>query len=421
VDKKVVILGGGTFNHVRSHLALSAPAFGTTAARLEQLAQKRFPNMEIDLRLTKMADPESTLVTNRDVEKLVDELILDNTVKVIFFNVALCDYEGLVGSEVSGKNADRLSTSKDPVLDMSLVVAPKIISKIRENRKDIFLVGFKTTTNATEEEQYSAALNLLKTASVNLVLANDTGTRNNFIVTPEEGVYNGDREECLQQLVDMAYWRSHLSFTRSTVISGEPVAWEDAEVPSALRRVVDWCVSEGAYKTFNGVTTGHFAAKIGEGEFLTSIRKTNFNDIEDNGMVRVKTDGDDDVISYGAKPSVGGQSQRLVFGMYPTSDSIVHFHCPLRTDAVDDVPVVSQKEYECGSNECGQNTANGLLEVRPGIFAVMLDNHGPNIVFNSKTVHPLAVISFINDNFDLDKSTSGFEQAYLTKCEETAA
>jgi hypothetical protein len=42
----------------------------------------------------------------------------------------------------------------------------------------------------------------------------------------------------------------------------------------------------------------------------------------------------------------------------------------------------------------------------------MLDNHGPNIVFNSN-IDPTEVIDFIEANFDLDRSTSGFEKVYL--------
>lgn len=458
MNKRAVILGGGTFNHVRCHLALAAPAFGTTARQLADLCKERFDHMDVDLILTKMADHTSDIVTNDDVDRIVHELINDNTVKIVFFNVALCDYEGIIDRQFYArpKYAPRLKTSEQLKVDMELFPARKIISKIRQHRKDIFLVGFKTTNGAMPEEQYSAGLNLLKKSSCNLVLANDISTRNNMIITPEEGVYkNGaSREECLRELVDMAYWRTHLSFTRSTVVDGEPVAWNDVEVPHSLRTVINWCVEQGAYKTFNGVTTGHFAVKLGPGHFLTSIRKTNFNEIEKNGLVRVKTDGDDSVIAYGAKPSVGGQSQRIIFSMYPECDCIVHFHCPLKHDVdvvdftgkdcecgngtyqetsqLDDmdgvlhctwcrqqvaryqpvVPVVSQREYECGSHQCGENTAQGLREVEEGIYAVMLDNHGPNIVFHH-SVDPQRVINFIEKNFDLDKSTSGFEKAYL--------
>ena len=288
-----------------------------------------------------------------------------------------------------------------------------ILNKIRKERKDIFLVGFKTTSEATPQEQFSKGLNLMKKSSANIVLANDVVTHNNLIITPEEGVYGKEmtRDECLDELVKIAYYRTHLTFTRSTVVAGNPVPWSDERVPQTLREVINWCVEHNAYKEFNGATTGHFASKLGENKFLTSIRKTNFNDIENNGMVLVETDGDDNVIAYGSKPSVGGQSQRIIFNKYDDSNCIVHFHCPLKNGHKDEVPVVSQWQYECGSHQCGENTANGLQKFG-NLYCVMLDNHGPNIVFND-SIEPNEVIDFILNNFDLDKSTSGFEKVYL--------
>lgn len=76
------------------------------------------------------------------------------------------------------------------------------------------------------------------------------------------------------------------------------------------------------------------------------------------------------------------------------------------------VPAVSQREFECGSHECGQNTSRGLGEfyLADGSFikAVFLDNHGPNIVFNS-SVDPTLVVEFIDQNFDLDQKTGGYQ------------
>lgn len=413
MKKKVVIMGGGTISHVRAHMALAAPAYGKTAKTLYAMAKDKFPNMDVELVLTKMADSSSNLETNQHVSDYVDSLVNDNTTKIVFFNCAMCDYDGQIGDVESGKYSKRLST-KEGNTTINLTPADKVISKIRKHRKDIFLVGFKTTCDATRDQMFAKGLDLLKRASCNLVVVNDIHTRTTFIVTPEEGVYGleMDRDQVLSEALDIAYLRTHLSFTRSTVVEGTPVAWDPNTIPSALHTVVNWCVSQGAYKKFNGSTTGHFAAKVGPREFLTSIRKTNFNEIDKNGMVRVVTDGDDSVISYGAKPSVGGQSQRIIFDKYQELDCIVHFHCPLSPDHKDQIPTVSQRAYECGSHQCGQNTADGLAEVRPGIFAVMLDKHGPNIVFN-RNIDPKLVIDFIQDNFDLDRATSGFEQAYL--------
>lgn len=420
MKKKIHIYGGGTFSYVRTHLALAMPAFGTTAKQIRDLIeqQERFDTMKAELHLTKMADPQSILITNEDVKDSVLKLKEDFDTKIIFFNVGLCDFKGKINQSFfepdvqSGKYAPRLKTNQG-YQSMSLSPEEKILPLIRNGRKDIFLVAFKTTSNATEQEQYLAGLNLLKKNSCNLVLANDVVTRTNMIITPEEAHYHvtTDRLQALIELIDMSYYRSHLSFTRSTVVAGEPVKWNSDLVFPALRTVVNYCIDQNAYKPFNGATVGHFACKIGENEFLTSIRKSNFNDLKTKGLVRVTTDGDDSVIAYGAKPSVGGQSQRIVFTQHPEYNCIVHFHCPIKPGSK--VPVISQREYECGSHQCGQNTSNGL-EQFGNLSAVMLDNHGPNIVFNHN-IDPQEVIDFINENFDLTDKTGGLvDQSQLS-------
>lgn len=404
-NKAIHIIGGGTFSHVRNHLALAMPAFGTTARQILDYCN-HYPDQDMDkfLHLTKMANYNSPLVTNDDVMELVKTLVADLNTKIIYFNVSLCDYNGTIGDVPSGKYAERLKTSEGDQT-MTLTPADKILSYIRKERKDILLVAFKTTCGATIEEQYLIGLNLLKKNSCNLVLANDTETRMNMIITPEEAKYHvtSDRKDVLWNLVDMVYYRSHLSFTRATVVDGNPIPWDSDMVYPSLRTVVNHCIEKNAYKPFNGATVGHFACKIGEKEFLTSIRKSNFNDLATKGLVRVVTDTDDTVIAYGAKPSVGGQSQRIIFSAHNDYNCIVHFHCPIKEGSL--VPVVSQREYECGSHQCGQNTSDGLKRFG-NLSAVMLDNHGPNIVFHN-SIDPQEVIDFIDANFDLSDKTGG--------------
>lgn len=422
MNKKVHIIGGGTVSHVRAHLALSAPAYGETARKLYNLCETYASslNMDLELHLTKMASAgKSNLETNFDILSLICNLITDQSTKIIFMNAALCDFNGsilqsnlgggILQSEIrtaSDKYASRLDSKNN--YNMHLIPAQKVIGRIRETRKDIFLIGFKTTNGATEQEQYLAGLNLVKQASCNLVLANDIGTRTNMIITPEEATYHvtKDRNKALINLVDMTYFRSDLNFTRSTVVEGDPIPWNSELIPKSLQTVVNYCIAKGAYKVFNGSTVGHFAAKIDEETFLTSRRKTNFNNLDTVGLVMVKSDGLDSVIAYGSKPSVGGMSQRIIFKDHPDSDCIVHFHCPLRSDHEDSIPIRSQREVECGSMQCGKNTSSGLKQFG-NIKAVMLDNHGPNIVFNRNT-NPNDIITFIEQNFDLSGKTGGY-------------
>lgn len=413
--KKIHIIGGGTFSHIRNHLALCAPAFGQTARNLGALFRAREGSpYDVEVHLTRMADHESRLETNEDVAVLVDKLIADPETKVIVFNPAMCDFsaevvdpDSLESLGSSGKYETRLQSRNAGLPLLQLTPTEKILKRIRKTRKDIFLVGFKTTAGATAKEQYIAGLNTVKESSCNLVLANDTVTRLNMVIVPEEARYHEttDRQAALTGLVEMTLARCTLKFTRSMVVGTEAdlVPWSDPRIPQNLRDVVDHCVAAGAYKPFRGSTAGHFAVKLGENEFLTSVRKRNFNHLDQIGLVRVEAQDDERVIAYGAKPSVGGQSQRIVFAEHPEMDCIVHFHSPPK---VSGLPTRSQREVECGSHECGKNTSDGLQEIVPGIKVVMLDNHGPNIVFNRNT--PASkVISFIEQHFDLSEKTGG--------------
>ena len=411
---QIHILGGGTFSRVRNHLSLATEAFGETAIHLTDLfrevADKK--DWEVYEHLTKMASPRmSDLVTNEDVSAFLDQLIANPLTKVIVLNVAFCDYTGQVGQHESGKYAQRLLTSDGDQM-MHLAVADKIIKKVRKERKDIFLVAFKTTCNFTETAQYIAGLNLLKANSANIVFANDTGNRRNMIIVPEEAKYciTENRQTALRGLVDITMKRCNLTYTRSTVIDGPSVDWNSNEIPESLRTVVNHCIQKGAYKKFRGNTAGHFAVKVNDTTFLTSKRSTNFNDLDTIGLVKIESSGKDEVIAYGAKPSVGGQSQRIIFAEHRDVDCIVHFHCPLKTEFKNTFPIREQYPYECGSHECGQNTSDGLKPVgfdgTYQINAVYLDEHGPNIVFNHN-VDPQSVITFIDHYFDLSQKTGG--------------
>jgi hypothetical protein len=235
-------------------------------------------------------------------------------------------------------------------------------------------------------------------------------TRVNMVITPEQARYHvtEDRQAALEGLVEMTGLRAQGTFTRSRVVDGPLIPWESALIPDNLRTVVQYCIDRGAYRPFSGKTVGHFAVKIRDGEYATSIRKSDFNvDLREKGMVRVVTEGNHNVIAFGERPSVGGQSQRIIFKSHPEMDCIVHFHCPMLPDSK--VRVRPQYAFECGSHECGQNTSDGLDEVAPGVKAVMLDQHGPNIVF-SKDVDPAVVIDLIEANFDLTKTTRGYKE-----------
>ena len=425
MKKRIYILGGGTFTHVRAHMSLASPAFGETAINLTSRFNEyinligREDEYEIVQILTKMADRNSKIVTNDDVEELVKQIIADPQARGVIFNIALADFKGKIGDVESGKYATRLETVNG---NETIHIEPtkKLIGMFRKERKDIFVVGFKTTSDKSEDEQYLRGLKLLKKNSLNIVLANDLVTRKNMLIVPEEARYSvtTDRYEVLNKLTKMFFARIQNTFTRSTVVSGESIDWNGDLVPENLRNVVNHCIKEGAYKPFLGKTAGHFAVKIDEKTIATSKRKTNFNQLDEVGLVKIESKNKDEVIAYGAKPSVGGQSQRIIFSEHPEMECIAHFHCPIKDDALElkNIPVAPQWQNECGSHDCGKNTSKNLKVFDLGngdiIKVVFLDEHGPNIVFSRKT-NAQKIINFIDNNFDLKKKTGGLvEEMY---------
>lgn len=417
MNKRVYIVGGGTHYPLTSHLSLSSVAYGGTAKILKKLCEEHPSNkMDIELQLTKMCDQFSTIDTYKDLKEYAEKISRDPLTKIVFWSPSVVDFgidvfasDGL--EKFSRPYSDRPRLTSSTWHNVDMYPLSKLNRIIRDERSDIFLVSFKHSHGCFDEETiYNNGLKMLKNTSSNLVLANDTKSGINMIITPEESSYHvsKDRYYVLENLVDMSYLRSHLTFTKSTVVAGESISWDSHLIPDSLRTVINYCIDKGAYKTVTGVTAGHFACKVNDNTFITSKRKTNFNQLKDVGMVLVETSGPDTVIAYGAKPSVGGQSQRIIFNDHKEHglDCIVHFHCEKLKDSK--IPVASQRGVQCGSHFCGKNTSDNLIEMEDGIFAVFLENHGPNIVFN-RNIDPQRIINFINNNFDLNTKTGGYK------------
>jgi phosphopantothenoylcysteine synthetase/decarboxylase len=191
---RLLVFGGGTFTHLRNHLAISAPAFGTTAKKLHNRL------IGSELFLTKMADTNSVLMTNMDVELFIDDVLKDKNVKTIILNIAFCDYEALpIDNIENGSHADRLSTSNGNI-NIELKPTKKVVKKIKKERPDIFLVSFKTTTNKTIGEQIEIGNKSKSDNLSNIVFCNDTVTRQNIIISDDGVVIFNNRNEALETL-----------------------------------------------------------------------------------------------------------------------------------------------------------------------------------------------------------------------------
>lgn len=451
MTSKIHVIGGGTFEHVRPHLALGAPAFGTLArqitaelyTRREELAAlDPDDNPDVYCHLTWMAtagglapSPTTTdhygigrLVTNEDLDHLISKIVGDPDNRIVFLTSAVCDFRGSITEEdghtpsESGLDQPRLST-RDGEHTMLLNPARKLILDIRSNnhanpRKDIFLVACKTTANETLDVMYEKGFRLCREASANLVLVNDIRTKQNIIVTPEGAFYGPTihRHEVVTTLVRMTLSRAQGVFHRTDVkpdrtcipwihgsfsLSDAEQTYAQGEIPPVFKEVVDWCIAKGAFKPFDGVTSGHFAHTPAKGVLWSSRRGRDFNKIQDRDLVVVEFELGGQTVAYGAKPSAGARSQMILFEDHPGYDCVIHFHCPLH-QGVTRLDVQDQWPHECGSDNCGRNTSAGIAHFG-NVGAVMLDKHGPNILFRSNG-DAREIISFIEQNFDLSRS-----------------
>ena len=66
-----------------------------------------------------------------------------------------------------------------------------------------------------------------------------------------------------------------------------------------FKTIFNFVRGSGAYKLGpNKNTVGHFGLALSPNEFLTSKRKTDFNKIEEVGLVRVITNEPDNIFGY---------------------------------------------------------------------------------------------------------------------------
>lgn len=197
---KIVIIGGGTFNHISCHLALAAPAFGATARDMARHFSHMDTGMECVLKLTKMADHTSDLITNDDVARFVAGLCSDPLVKIIVLNAAICDF-----SIQNPTEQTRLSSQYNyPVLMKG--ITNKIIAGIKALRPDIVVCGFKTTHGATRFEQEQKAAHSMEVNNLDFVVANDLDTRCNMLLT-ENASFIEERSQLLRKMLKWAVHR----------------------------------------------------------------------------------------------------------------------------------------------------------------------------------------------------------------------
>ena len=169
------IIGGGTIGHVRCGLSLASPDFGETARLIpwglwkqRQNHPELLENFHFTSHLTSMASGENrNLTTMDDVQQLVERLIEEEQTKIIFLMSPLLEFDGCVGRPNWDSFKPTPNGPNEPALragigsgEEHLILKSRepLWAKIRQKRKDIFLVAYHQTGDETEEKQYFVSI-----------------------------------------------------------------------------------------------------------------------------------------------------------------------------------------------------------------------------------------------------------------------
>ncbi|WXG40061.1 MAG: bifunctional phosphopantothenoylcysteine decarboxylase/phosphopantothenate--cysteine ligase CoaBC [Candidatus Freyarchaeum deiterrae] len=91
------------------------------------------------------------------------------------------------------KKIDAKTPSSKEEFMVRLVSLPKIIDQVRDVAPNIFLVGFKAEYKLSEEQLMSSALNKIKKANLDLIVANDVSQENAGFASNNNEVYVVDK------------------------------------------------------------------------------------------------------------------------------------------------------------------------------------------------------------------------------------
>ena len=165
--KNVLISLGGTFEEIDPIRGISNRSSGRMGLELAKEAFIRGANLTVlaahhEVSIPKafnVVDAESTGLMNEKIDELIPDF------DIFISTAAISDFTPI------NKESSKISSSYNLSLEFEPVA--KIIQRIKEINKDIFLVGFKAEYNISEERMIQCAKTQMRDAGTDLVVAND--------------------------------------------------------------------------------------------------------------------------------------------------------------------------------------------------------------------------------------------------------
>jgi phosphopantothenoylcysteine decarboxylase/phosphopantothenate--cysteine ligase len=176
-DKKILITCGPTWVRIDPVRVISNISSGELAHEIakrltSEKASVTLLEGPVTHRSSGIANKTLSFKYFDELEKLLKQHLRRSHYDIVIHAAAVSDYQ--IKNALSKKIKSNL-----PRLCLCLTKTPKLISQIKKIDSEIFLVGFKLETNASQKMLLQKTKNLIKEAKCDLVIAN-TLNKNNY-------------------------------------------------------------------------------------------------------------------------------------------------------------------------------------------------------------------------------------------------
>ncbi|MGQ9722420.1 MAG: bifunctional phosphopantothenoylcysteine decarboxylase/phosphopantothenate--cysteine ligase CoaBC [Candidatus Jordarchaeum sp.] len=187
---RVLITAGPTREYIDAVRYVSNPSSGKMGVSLAMSSIQRGAEVTLVFGPGTVEPPPLANVINVESTQDMLEAVVASLKKehydIMISTAAVSDYG-------PGTKIDAKTPSGKRDFMVRFVPLPKVINKARETAPDIFLVGFKAEYNIPKEQLISCALNKIKKANLDLIVANDISKENTGFASNSNEVYVIDK------------------------------------------------------------------------------------------------------------------------------------------------------------------------------------------------------------------------------------
>jgi len=193
--KKILVTAGATIEEIDPVRVITNKSSGKMGVYLAEEATKRGAEVTL-IRGSSAVEPMYFGVEDIKIDSVKD--LFDKIKERINENDVMVHIAAVSDFSVNNKNGEKIKSGQE--LHLELTPTTKILEKIKDIKKDVFLVGFKAEYDISEDELVDRAFELLKSADADLIVANDVGkSKRGFDVETNE-VFIVDKEKKVEKV-----------------------------------------------------------------------------------------------------------------------------------------------------------------------------------------------------------------------------